>query len=60
MAATTRSRGKQRAAGRELMILWAGRRRRDAWDRMCDPYRQRIERQMPLTETIVHRGCHEP
>jgi len=38
---------------RELLILWAGRRRRDAWDRMCEPYRERIERQMPLTESIV-------
>lgn len=39
--------------GRELLILWAGRRRRDAWDRMCDPYRERIERQVPLTESTV-------
>ena len=39
--------------GRELLIVWAGRRRRDAWDRMCEPYRQRIERQMPLTESVV-------
>lgn len=38
---------------RELLILWAGRRRRDAWARMCEPYRQRIERQMPLTESVV-------
>ena len=39
--------------GRELLILWAGRRRRDAWERMCQPYRERIERQVPLTESIV-------
>ena len=39
--------------GRKLLIVWAGRRRRDAWDRMCRPYRERIERQMPLTESIV-------
>jgi 23S rRNA (pseudouridine1915-N3)-methyltransferase len=39
--------------GRELLIVWAGRRRRDAWDRMCQPYRERIERQMPLTESAV-------
>ena len=39
--------------GRELLILWAGRHRRDAWDRMCEPYRQRIERQVPLTESVV-------
>ncbi len=38
---------------RELLILWAGRRRRDAWDRMCQPYRERIERQVPVTESTV-------
>ncbi len=39
--------------GRELLILWAGRRRRDAWERMSQPYRERIEREVPLTERIV-------
>ena len=38
---------------RELLILWAGRRRRDSWDRMCEPYRRRIERHMPLTESVI-------
>lgn len=38
---------------RELLILWAGRRRRDAWEKMCQPYRERIERQVPLREKIV-------
>jgi 23S rRNA (pseudouridine1915-N3)-methyltransferase len=41
---------------RELLILWAGRRRRDAWDRMCEPYRERIRRQAPLTESAVRVG----
>ena len=39
--------------GRELLIVWAGRRRRDAWDRMCEPYRERIARQVPVSESIV-------
>ncbi len=39
--------------GRELLIVWAGRRRRDAWDRMCRPYRERIQRQVPVTESTV-------
>lgn len=42
--------------GRELLILWAGRRRRDSWDRMCRPYQERIRRQTPLTESIVRVG----
>jgi len=39
--------------GRELLIVWAGRHRRDAWDRMCQPYRERIERQAPVSESVV-------
>ena len=38
---------------RELLIVWAGRHRRDSWDEMCQPYRQRIERQVPVTESTV-------
>lgn len=38
---------------RELLVLWAGRRVRDDWDRMCDPYRRRIQRLMPLRECPV-------
>ncbi len=38
---------------RELLILWAGRRRRDAWDRMCQPYRERIQRHLPIRESVV-------
>ncbi len=41
---------------RELLILWAGRRRRDAWDRMCQPYRKRIARQLPIRESVVRVG----
>ena len=38
---------------RELLIVWAGRRRRDSWERMCEPYRRRIERFAPVTESVV-------
>lgn len=39
--------------GRELIVVWAGRHRRDAWDRVCAPYRQRIRRQMPFRELPI-------
>ncbi len=34
-------------------MVWAGRRRRDAWDRLCGVYRRRIERHLTLRESIV-------
>lgn len=30
--------------GRELVVLWAGRHRRDAWEDLCSDYRKRIAR----------------
>jgi len=36
--------------GRELVVTWAGRHQRDSWDRLCEPYRQRISRSVPLRE----------
>ena len=39
--------------GRELCVLWAGRHRRDDWDRLCGRYRQRIERFLPVRERAV-------
>ena len=38
---------------RELVVLWAGRHRRDDWDALCLRYRQRIERFIDLRETPV-------
>lgn len=38
---------------RRLLIVWAGRRRRDSWDRMCEPYRQRIGRHLAVEEAVV-------
>lgn len=39
--------------GRELIVAWAGRHRRDAWDRLCGDYRERIGRWMPIREVVV-------
>lgn len=41
------------AVGRELVICWAGRHRRDAWERLCSGYRRRIERWMPVRELPI-------
>lgn len=38
---------------RELIIAWAGRRRRDAWERLCADYRERIGRWAPIREVVV-------
>lgn len=38
---------------RELLVVWAGRRRRDAWERLCGVYRQRIESHLPIRESVV-------
>jgi len=39
--------------GRELILAWAGRHRRDEWERLCARYRQRIAAQMPVRELVV-------
>lgn len=38
---------------RDLIIAWAGRRRRDAWERLCADYRERIGRWAPVREVVV-------
>jgi 23S rRNA (pseudouridine1915-N3)-methyltransferase len=38
---------------RELLVVWAGRHRRDDWDGLCDRYRARIARFVKLTEVPV-------
>jgi 23S rRNA (pseudouridine1915-N3)-methyltransferase len=42
--------------GREIVVLWAGRHRRDAWDTLCARYRERIECSVPLRERAVKAG----
>jgi len=39
--------------GRELLIVWAGRHRRDVWESLCADYRERIEHWMPVREVVV-------
>jgi 23S rRNA (pseudouridine1915-N3)-methyltransferase len=39
--------------GREFLVLWAGRHRRDEWDGLCSRYRQRINRFVDLKEVPV-------
>ncbi len=41
------------AVARQLVVTWAGRHRRDEWDRLCGVYRRRIRRFLPLTEKAV-------
>lgn len=43
--------------GREIVVLWAGRHQRDAWDALCGRYRERIERFVPLRERAVKAGA---
>lgn len=38
---------------RELLICWAGRHRRDAWEALCADYRERIARWAPVREVVV-------
>lgn len=39
--------------GREIVILWAGRHRRDPWESLCGRYRERIARFGPIREQVV-------
>jgi len=42
---------------REFHVVWAGRHRRDDWDRMCDRYKERIARFVKLSEVpVLGRG----
>ncbi len=38
---------------RELVVAWVGRHRRDDWERLCAPYRERIGRYLPVREIAV-------
>lgn len=38
---------------RELVVLWLGRARRDAWQTLADDYLTRIRRVWPLREVVV-------
>ena len=39
--------------GREILVVWAGRRQPDDWQRLCDEYRNRISRWASVRELPV-------
>ena len=48
--------------GRELVVAWAGRHHRDAWEDLCAGYRKRISQQMAVRDLPVRvaaRGARE-
>lgn len=38
---------------RELVILWAGRHQRSPWETLCEDYRRRIARHVPIRDLPV-------
>lgn len=38
---------------REILILWAGRHRRETWEELCADYRRRIVRVVPVRDEMV-------
>ena len=43
----------------EILVVWAGRHRRDQWEKMYSQYRQRIARQVRIREIAVRAGHGE-
>lgn len=39
--------------GRELLVVWAGRHQRSAWEELIEVYRRRIERFVPIRDCPV-------
>lgn len=39
--------------GREYLVVWAGRHQRDRWDDLCESYRRRIRRHLPVRDVPV-------
>jgi 23S rRNA (pseudouridine1915-N3)-methyltransferase len=39
--------------GREILIVWAGRRKRDRWEALCASYRQRVARQATVRDLPI-------
>lgn len=38
---------------REILVVWAGRHQRDAWETLCAEYRRRIAYHVPVRELVV-------
>lgn len=48
--------------GRELLVVWAGRHHRDAWEDLCAGYRRRIAMHLPVRDVPVRvaaRGARD-
>ena len=44
---------------RDLVVIWAGRHRRDEWEKLCEPLRRRISRHIRIREVVVKpRASH--
>ena len=39
--------------GRELLVVWTGRRRRDEWEALCEDYRARVDRFVPARDVVL-------
>lgn len=48
--------------GREYVVLWAGRHQRATWEEICDSYRRRIARWVPVRDVPVRAraGADDP
>jgi 23S rRNA (pseudouridine1915-N3)-methyltransferase len=48
--------------GRELLVVWAGRHQRSAWEELIEVYRRRIERFLPVRDCPVRArtGAADP
>lgn len=47
---------------REIVIAWAGRHQRSAWEDLCADYRKRIERTLPVRDLPIRArtGAEDP
>lgn len=45
---------------RELLVVWAGRHRRDDWSRLCERYRKRLRRFVEVADLPVRVGRAGP
>lgn len=39
--------------GREFLVVWTGRHQRSTWEALCDGYRRRIRRRVPIRDIAL-------
>ena len=44
---------------REILVIWFGKARRDAWEELASEYRDRLERQAPVRDVVLKPGRGE-